>query len=803
MANERITEDFVREHFKHDTMFKNIKIEEQRTNNKIIKELLKTASKRGTGKSGFPEFIITIPSIMDLVIIVECKPGIKRHRGKKGEKPDPEKYAVEGVLHYAKYIKKDFNVIAIAVSGENENKLTVSNFLIRKNSQDEEELANKRLLSIYDYLNIFEEKETAEKLKDQNLLVFASNLNQELYNYSIPENERATIVSGILIALQNKNFKKSYPIDKKPSELVEDLLKAIERVLKLRNIGERIQILMGEYAKISQSNNLAISEIIRNKENGEDEQNTLLRDLIYEIDKKVFPFTQSENIGYVTQYEYIGYDILGQFYSEFIRYVYGDKKLGLVLTPQHITGLFVDIANLNVDDILYDNCCGTAGFLIKGMKRLLELSGNDSNKHRKIKDEQLIGVEERSDMFTYACSNMMMRGDGKSNIYLGDSLSQSIKNKIKEYKPTIGFLNPPYATRVSELEFVYHNLYCLEKNGVCVAIMPISCVLAKSGKEYDWKIKLLENHTLEAVFSMPDELFNPCSNTVTAIVVFKAHIPHPKDYETYFGYWKDDGFVKMKNLGRVDHFGKWKKIKDDWIFNYRNKKEIEGQSIKKAVSVGDEWCVEIYMKTDYSVLNERYFEGLILNYLSYLLLNYKLKNISSSPITSKKLNLDVENWKLFSLNKLFDVESGKGRNIYDLEIGIQYELEKYPYVSSIDKNNGVIGFISSENEELHNGNTITVNRTGSVGESFYQSFPYVASKDRVRVLIPKFNMNKYTGIFLASIIRLEKYRFNYGRTWGTERIQESEIKLPKDANGEPNWKFMEEYIKSVDYSSSL
>jgi len=206
MLNERITEDFVRTHFKNDSMFRSIKFEEQKTSNKYIKELLKKASKKGTGKRGYPEFIITIPSIIDLVILVECKSEIKHHINKKNEEINPQKYAVDGVLHYAKYLKKDFNVIAIAVSGEREDKLIVSNFLLRKNSK-EKELSDKKLLSIYDYLNIFEEKEIAEKLKDQSLLIFSSELNQELYNYSIPENERATIVSGILIALQNENFR--------------------------------------------------------------------------------------------------------------------------------------------------------------------------------------------------------------------------------------------------------------------------------------------------------------------------------------------------------------------------------------------------------------------------------------------------------------------------------------------------------------------------------------------------------------------------------------------------------------------
>jgi len=154
-----------------------------------------------------------------------------------------------------------------------------------------------------------------------------------------------------------------------------------------------------------------------------------------------------------------------------------------------------------------------------------------------------------------------------------------------------------------------------------VAIVPINCVLSQTGKDYDWKVKLLKEHTLKAVFSMPNELFNPSSSTVTAIVVFSAHVPHPTDYETYFGYWKDDGFIKVKHLGRVDFFAKWKQIKKNWVNNYQNKKEIKGSSLKKYVTADDEWCAEAYMETDYSSLTEEDFETEIKKYILFKELN--------------------------------------------------------------------------------------------------------------------------------------------------------------------------------------
>ena len=103
--------------------------------------------------------------------------------------------------------------------------------------------------------------------------------------------------------------------------------------------------------------------------------------------------------------------------------------------------------------------------------------------------------------------------------------------------------------------------------------------------------------------SMPDDLFyNTDNGVVTAIVVFRAHIPHPANRETYFGYWKDDGFEKRKHKGRIDAYEKWQSIKTEWLDSYVNRKDVPGLSVNKKVTSTDEWCAEAYMETDYSSL---------------------------------------------------------------------------------------------------------------------------------------------------------------------------------------------------------
>jgi len=298
MVNERITEDIVRSHFKNDDNSNKVIFEEQIPSDEKIKNLLKTSSKKRTGKPGYPEFIVRFPKIMDLVLIIECKAESKYHES--ANKSEPEKYAVDGVLHYAKFLQSDFNVIAIAVSGQSEKNLSVSTFLIKKGESKKE--IDQKLLSIYDYLNLIENENNVEELKEamkhENILSIASDLNNKLHNYSVPPNERATIVSGILIALQHDVFRKSFKTYSDPSELVEDLLDNIERVLTKNVLDFKISTLMDEYNTIRKSSKLARDKKIRNPVTKKEEDNMLLKELISEINSKVFPFTNSNNVGY-------------------------------------------------------------------------------------------------------------------------------------------------------------------------------------------------------------------------------------------------------------------------------------------------------------------------------------------------------------------------------------------------------------------------------------------------------------------------------------------------------------------------
>jgi type I restriction-modification system DNA methylase subunit len=599
MANERITEGIVRDFFKNDPLFSSIKWEEQKSTNIRMAECLASASKSGKGV-GRPEFIITFPlQNMDYIIIIECKADIKNHESKNKDKP--KDYAVDGVLHYSKYLSSAFNVIAIAVSGESKEELLVSNFLQNKNKVKADRLSDNELLPIYSYVKTFKNEQFNYNLKDINIVEKAVKLNNDFHNCSISESMRNTIVSAVLLALQDEMFKAAYPVSSSSADLARALINGVERVLKAAKVN-KIDDMMSVYNKIFDEPLTKEGAIKKSKKNVSSIE--FFKEMIRYLHEQIYP---------LTMYEESGYDILGRFYTEFVRYAASKQKQGLVLTPSHITELFCDLAKLKVTDIVYDPCCGTGGFLIAAMKKMLVLAGSNQEQKENIKAKQLLGTEIRPEMFTFACSNMMLRGDGKSNIDRGDCFDETVIKWAKHNKPTVAFLNPPYDQGTDvQLEFIEKALeVVLPQNGRVAAIVQMSCAIKDDAATKAVRKRLLEHHTLKTVISMPNDLFYPIG-VVTCIMVFEAG--KPNEGKTWFGYLKDDGFVKRKNKGRVDHYYRWNGIRKQLLSAYTNNDEILGLSVRQEVRYDEEWCAEAYMETDYSLITKADFEAVLKKY---------------------------------------------------------------------------------------------------------------------------------------------------------------------------------------------
>ena len=171
----------------------------------------------------------------------------------------------------------------------------------------------------------------------------------------------------------------------------------------------------------------------------------------------------------------------------------------------------------------------------------------------------------------------------------------------------------------------------------------------------------------------------------------------------------------------------------------------------------------------------------------------EVKNPSKKPITNKVFELKTKQWQYFLYTDIFEIKKGKvPKTIQDGNIFL---------VSATGLNNGVSKTISSS-VIPNNRNLITVSSNGDVGDAFYQNKEFYATGD-INILIPKFKTNPLISMFLNTLIRREKFRFNYGRKWSKEKMLNHKIKLPVDKNNQPDWQFMENYIKTLPYSKLL
>lgn len=198
-----------------------------------------------------------------------------------------------------------------------------------------------------------------------------------------------------------------------------------------------------------------------------------------------------------------------------------------------------------------------------------------------------------------------------------------------------------------------------------------------------------------------------------------------------------------------------------------------------------------------------------------------IKSLQCRPLTTKNTNerqvrLEITEWKEFVIGNLFDVYLSKGDiKLDDIDTG------KIPLISSGENNNGIVGYIDENGDgkaEIFDGNKITLDMFGN---AFYQGERfYAVSHGRVNILEPKFRLNNRIGLFLVSVIKMEKYKYSYGRAVYSEEASNMTVELPILRNSDgtpfvdvtykysengyvPDWQFMEDYIKSLPYGDRL
>lgn len=596
-----------------------IELDPQGSSIKEIDDALKTASKKGTGHVGFPEYVGVVK---DFIIVIEDKPKTDKHVLLDGSVISLEtnavvNFAMNGALFYAKHLAKNTTykkIIAIGVSGD-KKKHKISPIYV-DDTDYYRELPDVESFISFNEKNIDEyytreilkedtntEKELAEILKD------AASLHEDLRNYgNLKDIDKPLVVSGILLAL-NEIEKKSFSIDNLVGDTVETdgqkIYKAIESNLKRVNVQPQVKL----DKILSQFSIIRDTQILNE-----------INDTLGETPLKYYAKFLYERIFKSIKYTSSSEDYLGRFYGEFMSYSGGDgQTLGIVLTPKHITELFCELLDLKPEDVVLDPCCGTAGFLIAAMHMMLKKAKDDTQK-KHIRKEQLHGKELQPYMFTIATTNMILRGDGKSNLINENFLKQE-SDKLQLKSPTVGMMNPPYSQGskknpdLYEICFTEHLLDSLVEGGRCAVIVPQSSMTGKTKEEQAVKENILKHHTLEGVITLNKDTFYGVG-VMPCIAIFTAGEPHPANKECKFINFENDGYKVSPHIGLIEtESAKDKKqhLLDVWF------DRIEADTkfcVKTTIEATDEWLHSFYYFND-EIPTDADFDKTVGDYLSF------------------------------------------------------------------------------------------------------------------------------------------------------------------------------------------
>lgn len=597
-----------------------IELEPQGSTVLEIDNALKTASKSKTKNVGFPEYV---GIVKDFILVIENKADVNNHikLDNKGiistSIKDTKDYAVNGALFYAKHLAKNTSfkkIIAFGISGD-EKKHHISPFYIDE-TEYYRELTNVESFISFNEQNI-EEYYTREILKEETdkdkelteILKDASQLHEDLRNYgNLKDIDKPLIVSGVLLALREAEYKNFSLGDLTGDDINTDgekIFSAIESNLKRSKVAPEVK----RDKIISQFSIIKDTQVLN--EINETLKKTPLKHFAEFLYDKIY-----KSIKYSSSSE----DYLGRFYGEFMSYSGGDgQTLGIVLTPKHITDLFCELVDIQANDIVLDPCAGTAGFLIASMHHMLQQT-DDRNKHKNIKQKQLHGLELQPYMFTIATTNMILRGDGKSNLINEDFLKQDpFKLQLKE--ANIGMMNPPYSQgsknnpTLYEISFTEHLLNSIADSGKVIVIVPQSSMTGKTKEEQALKANILKHHTLEGVITLNKDTFYGVG-VMPCIAIFTTDEPHPKGKECKFVDFTDDGYKVAPHIGLIEtEQAKDKKqhLLDVWFDRIESETKF---CVKTTIEADDEWLHSFYYFND-EIPTEKEFEKTIGDYLTF------------------------------------------------------------------------------------------------------------------------------------------------------------------------------------------
>lgn len=572
-----------------------------------------------------------------VAVLVETKQSFT----KAHEKQLAEYVEEERALH------KGIKIIAI-LANTNNDKIKVWRYSVDDSHLLKEETV---LDTMEHYVKLFD---TTRQNDKERVMKNTYDLNELLHKKDIDERLRSQFVGTTLLYIKDMVKKTGATrIDGTLKEKLDDVWK----MMSAEEIRAGIKNTLNNLLDNSENKTKKIELLQKNVLNDQKVKKLKIKDWIVILDTILMDIYR-----YIDADSSEGQDILNLFFIAFNKYT-GKADKNQAFTPDHITEFMCRITDVDRTKVVLDGTCGSGSFLVQAMvKEIADCRRNKTEKEaeeliQQVKDKHIFGIEVEEKAYGLSTTNMLIHGDGNSNIKFGSIFDN--KKFIMEADPDIILMNPPYNAKPIGIPAAYKTTWTAkakdgkedptkgfvfvhflsdvinelndlkEKAGKptkqvkLAVLLPVAAAIGTSDIIEKEKISMLENNTLEAVFTLPNEIFYPGASACACCMLFTLGKPHSEDKETFFGYCKDDGFKKKKNLGRIEQFNAnneslWKAIEKEWLYLFGNHKAEAGKSATVCVNGKSEWLCEAYMKTDYSTIKEEDFQKTLNDYLAYL-----------------------------------------------------------------------------------------------------------------------------------------------------------------------------------------
>lgn len=572
----------------------------------------------------------------NVAVLIETKQSFT----KADEKQLAEYVEEERALH------KGIKIIAI-LANTNNDKIKVWRYSV----DDAHLLKEETVLDAMEhYVKLFD---TSRQNDKERVMKNTYDLNELLHKKDIDEKLRSQFVGTTLLYIKDMVKKTGAT---RIDDALKDKLDDVWKMMSAEEIRAGIKNTLDNLLDNSENKTKKIELLQKNVLNDQKVKKLKIKDWIEILDTILMDIYR-----YIDADSSEGQDILNLFFIAFNKYT-GKADKNQAFTPDHITEFMCRITDVDRTKVVLDGTCGSGSFLVQAMvKEIADCRRDKTEKEaeeliRQVKEKHIFGIEVEEKAYGLSTTNMLIHGDGNSNIKFGSIFDS--KKFIMEADPDIILMNPPYNAKPIGIPAAYKTTWTAkakdgkedptkgfvfvhfisdvikelndlkEKAGKptkqvkLAVLLPVAAAIGTSDIIEKEKIAMLENNTLEAVFTLPNEIFYPGASACACCMLFTLGKPHSEEKETFFGYCKDDGFKKKKNLGRVEQFNVdneslWKKIEKEWLYLFRNHKAEPGKSATVVVNGESEWLCEAYMKTDYSRLSETDFQTTLNNYLAY------------------------------------------------------------------------------------------------------------------------------------------------------------------------------------------